>query len=185
MALTKNLLLLVSTLGVVTLAGACGVDTAPDGLRATPPGNGPVVKFDVTHRPLPEVPLPNDVATFADPTSRTGRRINVSLVAPTFMERNAREDFATMEGWGISSPISVAFDRAPDSDPRAAAIDLEDVAARMQGDEHDLSNDPFYVVNLTTGLPVFVDVGNGYYPVTLRDPFRYFPNDPKAGESNL
>jgi hypothetical protein len=185
MALTKNLLLLVSTLGVMTVAGACGIDTAPDGLRATPAGNGPVVKFDVTHRPLPEVPLPNDLATFADPTSRTGRRINVSLVAPTFMERNAREDFSTMEGWGISSPISVAFDRAPGTDPREAAIDLEDVAARMQGDEHDLSNDAFYVVNLTTGLPVFIDVGNGYYPVTLRDPFRYFPNDPKVGESNL
>jgi hypothetical protein len=184
-ALTKNLLLLVSTFGVITLAGACGVDTAPDGLRATPPGDGPVVKFDVTHRPLPEVPLPNDLATFADPTSRTGRRINVSLVAPTFMERKAREDFGAMEGWGISSPISVAFDHAPGADPREAAIDLDDVAARMQGDEHDLSNDPFYVVNLTTGLPVFVDVGNGYFPVTLRDPFRYFPNDPKAGESNL
>ena len=185
MAFAKKFLLLVATLGAVTLAGACGVDTAPDGLRATPPGDGPVVKFDVTHRPLPEVPLPNDVATFADPTSRTGRRINVSLVAPTFMEQKARADFSTMEGWGISSPISVAFDRAPGADPREAAIDLEDVAARMQGDEHDLSNDPFYVVNLTTGLPVFVDVGNGYYPVTLRDPWRYFPNDPKAGESNL
>ncbi|MDB4933967.1 MAG: hypothetical protein JWP87_939 [Labilithrix sp.] len=185
MTLAKSLLLLVSTCGVIAFGGACGVDTAPDGLRRTPAGDGPMVKFDVAHRPLPEVPLPNDLATFADPTSRTGRRINVSLVAPTFMERNAREDFTSMEGWGISSPISVAFDRAAGADPREAAIDLEDVASRMQGDEHDLSNDPFYIVNLTTGLPVFVDVGNGYYPVTLRDPFRYFPNDPKAGESNL
>jgi hypothetical protein len=172
-------------LGGVALIGACGVDTAPDGLRATPDGDGPVVKFDVTHRPLPDVPLPNDLATFADPTSRTGRRVNVSLVAPTFIERNAREDFSTMEGWGISAPVSVAFARSPGADPREAAIDLEDVAARMQGDEHDLSNDPFYIVNLITGLPVFVDVGNGYYPVTLRDPHRYFPNDPKVGESNL
>jgi hypothetical protein len=185
MALAKKLLLLVSTFGVVIAGGACGVDTAPDGLRATPAGTGPVVKFDVTHRPLPDVPLPNDVATFADPTSRTGRRINVSLVAPTFMERNAREDFTAMEGWGVSSPISVAFERARDADPREAAIDVEDVAARMQGDEHDLSNDSFYLVNLTTGLPVFLDVGNGYYPVTVRDPFRYFPNDPKVNESNL
>lgn len=185
MALGKRLVLLAGMLGVVVAGGACGVDTAPDGLRATPDGNGPTVKFDVTHRPLPEVPLPNDLATFADPTSRTGRRINVSLVAPTFMERNAREDFTTMEGWGISSPISVAFERAHDADPAESAIDLEDVASRMQGDEHDLSNDPFYVVDLRTGLPVFLDVGNGYYPVTLRDPFRYFPNDSKAGESNL
>ena len=189
MAMAKNrfqhVFYVVSVFCVTAVVGACGVDTAPDGLRATPAGDGPMVKFDVTHRPLPEVPLPNDLATFADPTSRTGRRINVSLVAPTFMERNAREDFTSMEGWGISSPISVAFDRPASADPREAAIDLEDVAARMQGDEHDLSNDPIYIVNLTTGLPVFVDMGNGYYPVTLRDPHRYFPNDPKAGESNL
>ncbi len=186
MGVAKNRLsFLVSAVGVIALGAACGIDTAPDGLRATPSGNGPVVKFDVAHRPLPDVPLPNDLATFADPTSRTGRRINVSLVAPTFMERNARESFTSMEGWGISSPISVAFDRAPGADPREAAIDLEDVASRMQGDEHDLSNDPIYLVNLTTGLPVFLDVGNGYYPVAVRDPFRYFPNDPKAGESNL
>lgn len=185
MALTKRLVLLAAILGLVASGGACGVDTAPDGLRATPSGDGPLVKFDVTHRPLPDVPLPNDVASFADPTSRTGRRINVSLVAPTFMERKARDDFSTMEGWGTSAPISVAFVRAVGTDPREAAIDLEDVATRMQGDEHDLSNDPFYVVNLTTGLPVFLDVGNGYYPLTLRDPFRYFPNDPKVDESNL
>jgi len=182
---THRLSLLVSAACILALGAACGIDTAPDGLRATPAGTGPVVKFDTAHRPLPEVPLPNDVACFADPTSRTGRRINVSLVAPTFMERNAREDFTSMEGWGISSPISVGFDRAPGSDPLAAAIDLEDVASRMQGDEHDLSNDPIYVVNLTTGLPVFLDVGNGYYPVVVRDPFRYLPNDPKASESNL
>jgi hypothetical protein len=186
MLFAKNRLsLLFSTFGILALGAACGIDTAPDGLRATPAGDGPVVKFDVAHRPLPDVPLPNDVATFADPTSRTGHRINVSLVAPTYMERNARDDFTSMEGWGISAPISVAFDRAPGADPREAAIDLEDVASRMQGDEHDLSNDPIYVVNLTTGLPVFLDVGNGYYPVALRDPFRYIPNDPKTSESNL
>jgi hypothetical protein len=170
---------------LVALVVACDVDTAPDGLRATPKGDGPVVRWDITHRPLPDVPIPNDVATFPDPTSRTGLRINASLVAPTTMERNARAGFDEMEGWGTSSPISVAFDRSAKTDPLEAAIDLEDIAHRMQGDEHDLSDDPVYVVNLTTGAPVFLDVGNGYYPVTLRDPWRYFPNDPKAGESNL
>ena len=99
-------------LGLVT---SCDIDTIPEGLRRTPPGNGPQVKFDTSQRPLPEVPLPNDVATFADPTSRTGVRVNVSLVAPTHMERRAREDFASMEGWGTSSPITVAFDRSPDA----------------------------------------------------------------------
>src|SRR5690242_6247668 len=129
MAVAKRVLLVVSALSAVLAAGACGIDTAPDGLRATPPGSGPVIKFDVTHRPLPEVPLPNDVATFADPTSRTGRRVNVSLVAPTLIERTAREDLSSMEGWGVSAPITVSFARAPGADPRDAAIDLDDVAA--------------------------------------------------------
>src|SRR5438874_1008125 len=122
-------------LGLLVLAVACDVDTAPEGLRATPPGDGPRVRWDITHRPLPDVPLPNDVATFADPTSRTGRRINASLVAPTTMERTARAGFDEMEGWGTSSPISVAFDRDDTTDALAPAIDLEDVAHRMQGDE--------------------------------------------------
>ena len=167
------------------LVAGCDVDAIPEGLRRTPPGSGPQVRFDTAHRPLPDLPLPNDVATFADPTSRTGLRVNVSLVAPTHMERRAREDFATMEGWGTSSPITVAFDRSPDTDPTQPAIDLDAVADRMASDEHDPSNDPFYVVNLTTGIPVPVDVESGYYPVVVRDPFRYGPNDPKASEPNL
>ncbi len=184
----RSLLAVVLGLGPILglgLVAGCEVDTAPEGLRRTPPGSGPQVRFEPSHRPLPELPLPNDVATFADPTSRTGLRVNVSLVAPTHMERRAREDFASMEGWGTSSPITVAFDRSPGSDPTTPAIDLDAVAARMTDDEHDPSDDPFYVVNLRTGIPIPVDVESGYYPVVLRDPFRYGPNDPKANESNL
>ena len=175
---------MLATAFAIVFASACDVDTIPQGLRRTPEGNGPTVKFDTAHRPLPEVPLPNDVATFADPTSRTGRRINVSLVAPTAIERRAREDFASMEGWGVSAPITVAFERpaeVPDTEP---AIDLDDFASRMQRADHDFSDDPVYVINLSTGLPVFLEAGHGYFPVTVRDPFKYFPNDPKASEGN-
>ncbi len=169
----------------VGLAAGCQVDTAPRGLRATPPGSGPVVRFDPTHRPLPDVPLPNDVATFPDPTSRTGLRIDASLAAPTQLERRARADFATLEGWGVTAPITVAFERAAGADPREPALDLDAIADRMEADEHDPSNDPFYVINLTTGIPVLVDVGSGHYPVVVRDPYRYGTNDPKASEPNL
>src|SRR5438552_13008852 len=93
---------------------ACDVDRAPQPLRATPPGAGATVKWDLAHRPLPTLPIPNDVATFADPTSRTGRRINASLVAPTAMEKSAREGFDAMEGWGTSAPITVQFDPPDD-----------------------------------------------------------------------
>lgn len=164
---------------------ACTSDSIPDRLGPAPSGDGPRVVFDTMRRPLPAVPLPNDVATFPDPTSRTGRRVNVSLVAPTAMEEQARRDFGSLEGWGTSAPISVQFSRADGDDPRQPAIDLEDVARRMQNDDHDFSNDPFYVVDLATGIPVFVDVGNGYYPVVVRDRDKYFPNDPKGAESNI
>src|SRR5687768_338249 len=104
---------------VAISASACDVDRAPDGARRTPDGDGPRVVFDVTRRPLPEIPQPNDIATFADPTSRTGRRINVSLVAPTRLESQARADFTSLEGWGTFAPLTVAFER----DPRTAATE--------------------------------------------------------------
>src|SRR5512142_50169 len=85
---------------VACLSFACDVDTAPGGARRTPDGDGPRVVFDLTRRPLPEIPQPNDIDTFPDPSSRTGRRINVSLVSPTRLESQARADFGSLEGWG-------------------------------------------------------------------------------------
>src|SRR5438477_12423709 len=123
----RGMKILRPLLGLLVLAVACDVDTAPDGLRATPKGDGPSVRWNLTHRPLPDVPLPNDIATFADPTSRTGRRINASIVAPTSMERRSREALTALEGWGTYAPISVAFERSADGPEAAAAIDLEDV----------------------------------------------------------
>jgi hypothetical protein len=163
----------------------CSVDTAPTGLRATPAGDGAQIVFDLERSPLPEIPTPNDVATFPDPTSRTGRRINVSLVAPTRMEAKAREGFSEMEGWGTFSPITVSFTRGLTGDAREAAIDLTNVRSRMQGDGYDFSNDPVYVVNLATGVPIPLDMGNGNFPATIRDLDAYWANDPKAHEQNI
>ncbi len=173
----------LATIGFVAFAASCG-DEAPDGLFPTPAGDGPRVVFEVAHRPLPEIPVPNDVATFADPTSRTGRRINVSLVAPTELERSAREGFAEIEGWGTFAPISVAFTPGAGAGPTEAAIDLDRVRATMVGDEWDTSDDPVYVINLTTGVPVLLDMGAGNFPTTIRDRDRYYANDPRAAENN-
>ena len=171
---------------VLTLAvAACSIDNAPTGLRSTPPGAGPLVMFDLDNRPLPTLPLPNDLATIADPSSRTGRRINVSMVAPSGMERAARAGFNDMEGWGTSAPISVQFARDAKTPGTSAAIDLDDVRSRMQKDDHDFTNDPVYVINLTTGVPVMLDMGDGNYPLTLRDTDSYWANDLKSGEQNL
>ncbi len=164
---------------------ACSSQTAPAGLRPTPAGDGPTIVFDVARRPLPEIPTPNDIATFADPTSRTGRRINVSLVAPTHLERSAREGFAELEGWGTFAPISVRFSRDAQTPETQAAIDLEAVRARMQHDDHDMTDDPVYVVNLTTGLPVMLDMGDGNFPATARDLDKYYENDPRSAEHNI
>ena len=162
------------------VAPGCDVDTAPDGARATPDGSGPTVVFDTTRRPLPEIPQPNDIATFADPSSRTGRRINVSLLSPTRLESVARDGFSSLEGWGTFAPITVAFENKNPSD---SAIDLDDVARRT-GD-YDPADDPFYIVDLTTGVPVILDMGKGNFPLTLIDRSKYWPNDPRANEDSL
>jgi hypothetical protein len=164
---------------------ACATDTIPGGLAATPPGDGPVVVFDLLRRPLPEIPVPNDVATFPDPTSRTGRRINVSLVAPTDLEQDARDGFAEMEGWGTFAPISVSFTRGKNVPATEAAIDLESVRSRMQRDGFDTRDDPVYVVDLTTGVPALLDASGGSFPRVVRDLDNYYPNDPRASEQNF
>src|SRR5580692_12922982 len=119
----------------VALAGAviasCTGDTIPVPLQATPPGTGPTVVFDVSQRPFPIIPLPNDVATFPDPTSRTGLRINASLVAPTHIETVARQGFDDMEGWGTYQAITVGFTPESSATPGQPAIDLGNVESRM------------------------------------------------------
>ncbi len=164
---------------------ACAIDSVPTGLKDTPPGNGPTVQFDLSHRPLPLAPLPNDIATIADPSSRTGLRINASIVAPTAMEAAARADLDEQEGWGTFAPITVSFDRGGNSDPREPALDLDDVIARMQNDGHDFANDPIYLVNLKTGVPQLLDMGDGNFPLTLPEPNGYWDNDVKSTQSNL
>ena len=47
-------------------------------------GDGPKVMFDLSHKPLPEIPFPNDLATRPDPASPTGLRVNASLIALLF-----------------------------------------------------------------------------------------------------
>jgi hypothetical protein len=165
--------------GLISLSYACAIDTAPEGLRGTPPGSGPTVVFDMRHRPLPDIPQPNDIATFADPTSRTGRRLSVSLDAPTEMERRARRGFNELEGWGTFAPITVAFTRGLKADPHEPAIDLNDVAARMTGDDYDFANDPVYVVNLKTGVPAVLEMGNGNFSYVVKDPSRFWPVFPR------
>lgn len=165
-----------SVLAAVTLAQGCAVDESPGGVKKANKTGGPMVVFDLGHRPLPEIPLPNDIATWPDPTSRTGRRINASLVAPTSIERNARERFSRLEGWGTFSAISIPFNKP---------LDAEEVRALHAEDDFKFDDDVVYVVNLRTGVPVPLDLGGGNFPITLRELSRYWPNDPRKGEANI
>lgn len=164
-------------------------DRAPDGLRRTPDGPGAVVRYDLANEPLPDIPLPIDTATWPDPTSRTGLRINASLVAPTDIEADARNRFSQMEGWGTFSPITVSFDLdGEDLDsvsPRPAAIDLRNVQERHQGDDYDFADDVIYVINLDTGVPMVLDLGAGNFDTTLKRLDKYWANDTRASERNL
>jgi len=176
-AMKRSLALLLGLL----FACEDGGGLAP-GWRDTPAGTGPMVLWDLNADPLPEVPLPNDVATFPDPSSPTGLRINVSMLASTRMERHTREEFDRLDGWGTFGAISIPFD---------AHVDTRALMERQGG----MSSAPFgaegwpehaiYVVDLDTGIPVPLDVNGGNFPYVLDSPSNYFRNDPRAGESNL
>ena len=167
--------------GAMLLLGACEggapVDQAPLSAASVDPSlRGPMVRWDLGARPLPEIPLPNDVATFPDRTSPTGVRLNASLVAPTAFESRMREGFDSLDGWGTFQPLTVAFDDE---------IDLPNLTRRMRGDDHDLRDDAVYLINLRTGVPVPLDLGDGNFVYTAKNRDGYYPNDPRGGQSNL
>lgn len=154
-------------------------EPAPPYLAITPPGHGPKVVWDLTKRPLPEIPFPNNAATRTDPTSETGRRLNISALAATDLEMSVRVAADRLDGFGTFSPITVSFD---------APLDLDVIRERHK--DLDFSNDAVFVFDVTPqspdfGKPVMLDLGRGFFPVTLRDPEQYFEGDPRAGQSNL
>ncbi len=170
-----------TSLVVAAVAVACGCDGGglPPRWRATPGGNGPRVVWDLSARPLPEIPLPNDVATFPDPASPTGRRIDASLVAPTGIESRLRANFDQLDGWGTFAPITVSFD---------APLDVQSLVALQGGTRFttsDFARHAVYLVDLETGLPVPLDIDSGRIEHSAAEPSAYYGNDPREGESNL
>jgi len=162
------------------LALGCDGGGTPEGWRATPVGAGPRVEWDLYRDTLPVIPLPNDIATAADPTSPTGRRINASLVVPTGIERNTRARFDELDGWGTFAPISVSFEEH---------INVAELLRRQGGTDHfrqsDFPNHAVYLVDLETGLPVPLDLNGGNFPYGSTHPEQYFDNDPRSAESNV
>jgi hypothetical protein len=165
-------------IALVALAACLGPE--PAGLRSTLSGSGPTVRWDPTAKPLPEIPLPNNAATRLDPSSPTGRRLNVSLETSTWLESKVRSRFNELDGFGTFAPITVSFD---------ADLDLVDLKIRHTGN-HALNDDAILLVNVDRASPGFgesipLDVGQGNVPVALKWPWQYWDFDPHADSPNL
>ncbi|MEZ4250956.1 MAG: hypothetical protein R3B99_22280 [Polyangiales bacterium] len=165
---------------LLLLLGVGCSDAPMDALGLTPEGDGPRIVWNLNHEPLPELPLPNDVATWPDPTSPTGRRINVSLVAPTDFEVLTRTLFGELDGWGTYGGITIPFEEH---------VDTRDLFERQGGGSAAFSTAKFaehaiYLVDLETGLPMPLDVNGGSFHYVLDNPEQYWRNDPRAGASN-
>jgi hypothetical protein len=152
----------------------------PEGLRATPDGDGPMVRVDWDAKPLPDIPFPNDLATRTDPSSPTGLRLNVPTQSATNAEEDARRKLNTLTGFGIYSPLAVGFE---------APLDLDAIASHMRDDERlgdaAFDDDLFFLIDVDPaspdyGKPVALDVGRGRYPMDVPNPDRYFPNDSRS-----
>lgn len=187
--LTHGMKLLTSMLGVFSWCSAC---SAPDhgGWADAVATGGPVVRYDISAKPLPEIPLPNDAATRLDPSSPTGRYLNISEDGPTRYEREVRAKFNRLDGFGAYAPIFVSFDQP---------LDVVDLHQRHEGDD-DFRNDAVYLLNVDPdcsrfGEEVALDMGGGHFPTALwkrdrlvadeeapggykrTDGNRYFPHD--------
>lgn len=160
------------------LLASCAAPEA-EGLAPSQPGTGAAIKFDIYARPLPEIPIPNDIATRYDPTSPTKLRINASLVADTRWERTVRKQLDELDGWGTFAPITVSFDKP---------LDPEVIFERHR-DDYEPSNDAVYVINITPDSPDFcqpmpLDMGAGNFPLTL-ERTTYYPNDFHNNDNQL
>jgi hypothetical protein len=174
---------MVRLLPLILLLSSCA--PAPEGLRATPDGTGPLVTVDWDAEPLPELPFPNDLATIPDPSSPTGLRLNISLVAETHEQAETREKLNHLSGWGVYAPITVGFD---------APLDLDNLYARHAGDRKigpsRLIDDAMFVIDVTPGSPTFgqpasLDLGEGRFPMDVWNPARYFANDTRSEEPSI
>ena len=146
----------------------------------TAPGTGPRVVFDLSAKPLPEIPLPNNVATRYDPDSPTGRRINVSEEASTKAEQKLRRKINELDGFGTFQPITVSFD---------SPLDLEDLRDR-QAANHDFKDDAILLLDVDSDSPDFgqaipLDCGQGNYPLGLEWAGQYWDMDEHDDSPNL
>ena len=130
-----NKKLILSTL---ILGTAACIDSDPEGIAPAQPAKTKI-EMDFYNRPLPSIPLPNDIATRFDPDSVTGLRINASMIAPTKVEREVRELFDQVDGWSVFGQITIPF---------TGPIDVQTVVDGHSDLHYALDNDVVYLVNV-------------------------------------
>ncbi len=168
-------------LAILVVTTACHPGGALlEGLARTPADDhGPAIVWDLEATPLPELPLPNDIATRPDSSAATGRRLNLPRQAPTNHEARLRDILDTLDGFSTYGPIWLSFE---------GRIDVAALSAAHA--DLDAANDMIYLVDVTAGSPTYgratpLDVGNGRFPLGLERTDQFFGNDPRAGASNL
>ncbi len=164
-------------LWMVACAGAGPESTL---LGAPGDGTGPVVVFDLMGEPLPEIPLPNNVATRVDANSPTGRFLNISKIAPTFLESDLRDKADRLDGFGAYMPITLSFTKP---------LDLQNIVARHR-DNDSMDDDTIYLIDIDPssdeqGKLWPLDIGSGNFPIILETRDKYFENDERIACSNL
>lgn len=162
---------------VVGLTGCLSeLELAPSGpLAATR------VKMDFLHKPLPELPLPNDIATRYDPRSPTQRRVNASMIASTHLEARVRAKIDELDGWGVLQPITIPF---------SGLIDIRSILEGHRDPDYRVENDVLFLINVTPGSPhlgelTHLDVGEGNYPLILESLSGYWEHDPRGDSLSL
>lgn len=171
----------MTTLGVTAALVFAGCNSSGSTGLQESPKSPTTVKYDFFHMPLPEIPLPNDIATVFDKDSPTKRRINASLIAPTRFERAVRGRLDELDGWGVFQPISIPF---------TGPLDIDSIRSRHNDPNYDTADDALYLIDIDRSSPEFgkvhpLDLGNGNYPVTLEQRDRYLDNDPRRDNVSL
>ena len=169
----------ITTYSATLLAVAGCMAGTPEGILPAQPAKT-TVRMDFFDKPLPSIPLPNDVATRYDESSATKRRVNASMVASTKLESQARELIDRLDGWGVFMPITVPF---------TAPLDINSILAGHRDQDYDPKNDVIYLINVDKDSQKFgqlyhLDVGNGNYPVVL-EKMNYWDNDPRGWTLSL
>lgn len=172
----RNVIALVA----LALAAQACISDPPELLGEAPRANT-TVKFDFLHKPLPDIPLPNDIATRYDPTSATLRRVNASMVAHTQFESRLRTLIDQLDGWGVNQPITIPF---------TGPLDVESILAAHRDPTYGFADDVIYLVDIDPDSAEFgqlkaLDVGEGNYPAVLEDINGYWKNDPRGFTNNL